>query len=145
MPASDRVTGPAQILRQIHLHPRRRLIRHWVQVLVEFRQQADAVAFHHRSGLGACLMIRKAFYRRQACHPHVRTRFLAITIRVGGANRADCANCGIEQHDVNMIVSFWPPFWAKLPERPSLPQLILSIFSIRKLGAIEFIQVYAIS
>ena len=48
MPASDRVTGPAQILCQILLHLGCGLIRHRVEVRVEFRQEADAVAFDCR-------------------------------------------------------------------------------------------------
>ena len=47
MPAGDRVTGPAQILRQILFHLGGGLIRHWVQVLIQFRQKAEAVAFDH--------------------------------------------------------------------------------------------------
>jgi hypothetical protein len=44
MPARDRVTDPAQILRQIHFHLRCRFIRHRVEVIAQFRQAAEAVA-----------------------------------------------------------------------------------------------------
>jgi len=47
MPACDRVTCPAQILRQIHFHLDGRLEGHRVEVLVQFRQKANTVAFDH--------------------------------------------------------------------------------------------------
>jgi hypothetical protein len=45
MTARDRVTGPAQVFRKIHLHLGRRPNRHRIQVLAQFRQEAQAVAF----------------------------------------------------------------------------------------------------
>jgi hypothetical protein len=44
MSAYNRVSGPAQVFRQILLHFNRRLERHRVQVDKQFRQQAEAVA-----------------------------------------------------------------------------------------------------
>ena len=39
MPAGDRVTGPAQVVREVLFHLYRRLERHRVQVLVKLRGQ----------------------------------------------------------------------------------------------------------
>ncbi len=65
MPACDRVTGPPQILGQIHFHLGCGLVRHRVQVRIQLRQQAESVAFDDPSDFGACLMVREAFFRRQ--------------------------------------------------------------------------------
>ena len=53
MPASDRVPGPAQVLGQVHFHLGGGLERHRIQVRVQFRQQADAVAFSGWKGIQA--------------------------------------------------------------------------------------------
>src|SRR5437762_13072008 len=68
MSTCDRVPDPAQILRQVLFHLHRRLERHRVQVLVEFRQEAEAVTLHQRGILDPCLVIGEAFLRRQAGH-----------------------------------------------------------------------------
>jgi hypothetical protein len=47
MPTRDRVSSPAQILRQIHFHLDGRFKRHWVQVLVQFWQKAEAVTLDY--------------------------------------------------------------------------------------------------
>src|ERR1039458_8730854 len=46
MPARDRVTGPAQSLCQVFLHFGSGLIGHRVQVLIQLRQQAEAVTLY---------------------------------------------------------------------------------------------------
>ena len=53
MPASDRVTGPAQILRQILFHLGGGPIRHRVQVLIQFRQEAESVALYNPCGFSS--------------------------------------------------------------------------------------------
>src|SRR2546423_947540 len=73
------VAGQAQVLRQINLHLRCRFIRHRVQVLEKFREQAAAVARHHGGSFSAGLVVREPFGRRQARHPHIHARLLAVT------------------------------------------------------------------
>ena len=45
MTPSDRITRPAQILRQVLLHLGCGLVGHRIQVRIQFRQEAEAIAF----------------------------------------------------------------------------------------------------
>lgn len=119
MPACDRVSGPAQIFRQIHFHLRRCFIRHRVQVGVKFWQRADAVARHHCCGLDAGFVIRKPFFRGQARHTDINARKLRITIGIFGPDFPQLAHGRIEQDHVNIVMIRFP-FDPKLFERPSL-------------------------
>ena len=59
MPARDRISRPAQIFRQVLLHAGRRVERYRVQVRVEFRQEAEAVAFDRWTALVPALWLAK--------------------------------------------------------------------------------------
>ncbi len=112
MPARDGVTGAAQVLCQIHLHLRGGFIRHRVQVLVKFRQQADAESFHYRGGLDTGFVIGETFRWCQPRHAHINTRLVSITIRVRGPNCPHFANHGVKQHDINTMMCFGKLFGA---------------------------------
>jgi thiol:disulfide interchange protein len=85
MPARDRVTGPAQVVRQILLHLYRRPKRHRVQVRVQFRQEAEAVALDG-SGLLSFLTSQPKF-----C-PAMKTRTLSILGTVALLVSGFCSN-----------------------------------------------------
>ena len=59
MSARHNIAFAAEIFREVHLHLQGRVIGHWVEVLEEFRQQAQAIYLHHPRGLVAVLMISK--------------------------------------------------------------------------------------
>ena len=120
MPASDRVTGPAQILRQILFHLGGGLIRHRVQVLIQFRQKAEAVAFDHRGCFGSRLMVGETFLRGQPCHPNVDAGFLGIALRVFGTNFSHFADRRLKQHDVNIVMVLRQLAGAESLERSTL-------------------------
>lgn len=106
MPAYDRVSGPAQVLRQIHFHLRRRFKGHRVQMLAQFRQRADAVAFHHRGRFGSCLVVGEAFLWGQPSHSHVQAGLLGVAFRVGSTNAAESACGAVEQDHVDVVMVF---------------------------------------
>ena len=83
--AGDRVTGPAQVVRQILLHLYRCPKRHRVQVRVQFRQQANAIALD-RSGLLSFLTSQPKF-----C-PAMKTRTLSILGTVALLVSGFCSN-----------------------------------------------------
>jgi hypothetical protein len=76
MASRDRVTGPAQILCQVHLHQDRRLERHRVQVLMQFRQEAGP----QRLTIGAVVILPLALeWVEWRGHNYSCPRVMAIT------------------------------------------------------------------
>src|ERR1035437_2587803 len=119
-PARDRVTGAAQVVRQIRFHLRRRLKRHRVQVLIHFRQEAEAVALGDPRGFGACLVVGEAFFRRQSRHAYIDARLLAVALRVCSPDLSNFADCRVEQHDIDIVMMFGLLFRPESLERPAL-------------------------
>jgi hypothetical protein len=107
MPAHDRISRPAQILRQINLHLDGRLERHRVQMFVQFWQKVEAVAFDHRGCFDAGFVVGEAFLECQAGHPHVNTGLLGVAFGILCAHLTSFANYRVEQDDVNIVMELW--------------------------------------
>jgi hypothetical protein len=73
-------------------------------VLVQFRQQTDAVPLHDGCRLDSLLVVCKAFLGVQPSHPDVYARLFGVAIRVGGSNCAEFASCRVQQHNLDIMM-----------------------------------------
>jgi hypothetical protein len=119
MPSRDRISSPAQILRQILLHLDGRLEGHRVQMLKQLRQKAEAVAFDHRGCLDSRLMVGEAFFWGQARHPHIEAGFLGVALWIFITNFPELAGCLVQQYDVNVVMDLRLMAGTKSLERPA--------------------------
>lgn len=119
MPAGNRVAGPAQILGQILFHLDGGLIRHRIEMLIQFRQQAETVAFDHACSFNSCLVVGKALLWGQSRHSHINARLFGITPWVLSPDLPDLADGRVKQHNINVVVQCGLRLSAKLLEGPA--------------------------
>ncbi len=104
MTAENRIAGAPQIVCEVFLHLGGGFEGHRVQVGVELRQQAKAVAPDERGAFDALFVIRKTLFRGQTGQADIDDGHFGIAIWIGEQDFSDRGDFGIEEDDVNVVM-----------------------------------------
>jgi len=111
MPANDRIARSPQIVRQILLHLCRSLVWHWIQMIIQFWQEANPISSYERRTFNSQLMIREAFFWRQSGQPNIDNWLPWIASGVFAQNFANPGDGSIQEHDIHIVMIARPVLW----------------------------------
>src|SRR5689334_20564933 len=73
-------------------------------MLVQFRNQSEAIPFDYPSRFDSRLVVGEAFFQGEARHPHIDTRLPGIASGVFREDLADSSDQRVEQHNINLVM-----------------------------------------